>query len=83
MILKPWKNREVHGRYRHDRKSGRCGISDLRCRVNDCGIESVCDIMGSKEKQGTPKVAFVFPGPLTKVPPASAGSRVHERGGRE
>lgn len=43
---------EVHGRYRHDRKSGRCGISDLRCRVNDCGIESVCDIMGSKEKQG-------------------------------
>ena len=37
--------------------------------------------MGSKEKQGTPKVAFVFPGPLTKVPPASAGSRVHERGG--
>ena len=39
MILKPWKNREVHGRYRHDRKSGRCGISDLRCRVNDCGID--------------------------------------------
>ena len=39
--------------------------------------------MGSKEKQGTPKVAFVFPGPLTKVPPASAGSRARKRGGPE
>jgi len=28
--------------------------------------------MSPKEKQATPKVAFVFLGPLTKVPPAQA-----------
>jgi len=26
--------------------------------------------MSPKEKQATPKVAFVFLGPLTKIPPA-------------
>ena len=38
------------------------------------------DIMSPKEKQATPKVAFVFLGPLTKVPPAKAGSRARQRG---
>ena len=38
------------------------------------------DIMSSKEKQATPKVAFVFLGPLTKVPPAKAGSRARMHG---
>ena len=36
--------------------------------------------MSPKEKQATPKVAFVFLGPLTKVPPAKAGSRARMRG---
>ena len=36
--------------------------------------------MSPKEKQATPKVAFVFLGPLTKVPPALAGSRARQRG---
>ena len=36
--------------------------------------------MSPKEKQATPKVAFVFLGPLTKVPPASAGRRARQRG---
>ena len=39
--------------------------------------------MSPKEKQATPKVAFVFLGPLTKVPPAKAGSRARMRGIRE
>ena len=38
------------------------------------------DIMSPKEKQATPKVAFVFLGPLTKVPPAYAGSGARQRG---
>jgi len=41
------------------------------------------DIMSPKEKQATPKVAFVFLGPLTKVPPAKAGSRARMHGGPE
>ena len=36
--------------------------------------------MSPKEKQATPKVAFVFLGPLTKVPPAKAGSRTRMHG---
>ena len=36
--------------------------------------------MSPKEKQATPKVAFVFLGPLTKVPPAKAGSGARMRG---
>lgn len=32
------------------------------------------------KKQATPKVAFVFLGPLTKVPSAKAGSRARMRG---
>ena len=36
--------------------------------------------MGPKEKQATPKVAFVFLGPLTKVPPAYAGSKARQCG---
>ena len=36
--------------------------------------------MSPKEKQATPKVAFVFLGPLTKVPPAAAGSGARLRG---
>jgi len=36
--------------------------------------------MSPKEKQATPKVAFVFLGPLTKVSPALAGSRARQRG---
>ena len=36
--------------------------------------------MSPKEKQATPKVAFVFLGPLTKVPPAKAGSRARMHG---
>ena len=39
--------------------------------------------MSPKEKQATPKVAFVFLGPLTKVSPALAGSRARMRGIRE
>ena len=39
--------------------------------------------MSPKEKQAIPKVAFVFLGPLTKVPPAKAGSRARMRGIRE
>ena len=34
--------------------------------------------MNPKEKQATPQVAFVFLGPLTKVPPAKAGSRARQ-----
>ena len=41
------------------------------------------DIMCPKEKQATPKVAFVFLGPLTNEPPASAGSRARKCGVRE
>ena len=36
--------------------------------------------MCPKEKQATPQVAFVFLGPLTKVPPASAGSGARQCG---
>ena len=36
--------------------------------------------MSPKEKQATPKVAFVFLGPLTKVSPAKAGSGARMRG---
>ena len=36
--------------------------------------------MSPKEKQATPKVAFVFLGLLTKAPPALAGSRARQRG---
>ena len=36
--------------------------------------------MSPKEKQATPKVAFVFLGPLTKIPPAKAGSRARKCG---
>ena len=39
--------------------------------------------MSPKEKQATPKMAFVFLGPLTKVPPAKAGSGARQRGERE
>ena len=34
--------------------------------------------MSLKEKQATPKVAFVFLGLLTKVPPAKAGSKARQ-----
>ena len=33
------------------------------------------DIMSAKEKEATSKTAFTFLAPLTKVPPAIAGSR--------
>ena len=36
--------------------------------------------MSPKEKQATPKAAFVFLGPLTKVSPASAGNGARQRG---
>ena len=39
--------------------------------------------MSPKEKQATPKVAFVFLGPLTNESPAKAGSRARKRGIRE
>ena len=39
--------------------------------------------MCPKEKQATPKVAFVFLEPLTNVPPAPAGSGARKRGGPE
>ncbi len=39
--------------------------------------------MSPKEKQATPKVAFVFLGPLTNESPAKAGSRVRMHGIRE
>ena len=35
--------------------------------------------MSPKEKQATPKVAFVFLGLLTKAPPALAGSGARQR----
>ena len=41
------------------------------------------DIMSPKEKQATPKVAFVFLGPLTNESPAKAGSGARQRGIRE
>lgn len=39
--------------------------------------------MSPKEKQAAPQVAFVFLGPLTNEPPASAGSRARKCGVRE
>ena len=39
--------------------------------------------MSPKEKQATPKVAFVFLGPLTNESPAKAGSGVRQREIRE
>ena len=46
--------------------------------VND--VEYFVPLSSPKEKQATPKVAFVFLGPLTKVSPALAGSRARQRG---
>ncbi len=39
--------------------------------------------MDSEEKQAAAKQTFVFLGPLTKVPPAIAGSGARKRGGPE
>ena len=39
--------------------------------------------MSPKEKQATPKVAFVFLGPLTNESPAQAGSGAQMRGIRK
>ena len=39
--------------------------------------------MSPKEKQATPKMAFVFPGPLTNESPALAGSGARMCGIRE
>ena len=36
--------------------------------------------MSANEKQAPPKAAFVFHKPLTKVPPANAGSKARQRG---
>ena len=36
--------------------------------------------MSPKEKQAAAQQTFVFLGPLTKVPPAKAGSRARQRG---
>jgi len=48
-----------------------------------CYINEIYDIMSPKEKQAAPQVAFVFLGPLTNEPPAPAGNRARQRGGRE
>ena len=39
--------------------------------------------MSPKEKQAAAKQTFAFLGPLTKVPPAPAGSGARKRGGPE
>ena len=39
--------------------------------------------MSTKEKEAAAKQTFVFHKPLTKVPPAKAGSRARMRGIRE
>ena len=36
--------------------------------------------MSPREKQAAAKQTFVFPGPLTKVPPGVAGSRARSAG---
>ena len=40
-------------------------------------------VAGCSKKQAAPQVAFVFLGPLTNEPPAPAGNRARQRGGRE
>ena len=52
----------------------------------DCGVDAfIISDLGALTiaKQAAPQVAFVFLGPLTNEPPASAGSRARMRGGRE
>ena len=43
-------------------------------------VKFAYNVMSPKEKQATPQVAFVFLGPLTKIPPASVGSGARQRG---
>ena len=50
------------------------------CFEKDGGIICSYDIMSTKEKQATPKAAFVFLVPLENEQPAEAGGRARQRG---